>query len=677
MVGTVRSLSPLLVAVLSFAPCVAFAHDLELPIDELLRGVGRIDKTLAHLRRHPAIPPLPESEDDQRRVLGAAEIELALGHERRALEMLMGRLADPRFHGMKEYVETLLFTSEILESIDEAAGAMQYAELALHTGGTPDQMAEAGARWFRLARRHQRIDRRLELYDLWRAKNGDRASGSDVSAQVMYEVAWALRADGRRKDARGLLARVPSESSVGSRAAYLAGVTFVEDGDLANAERWFAAVMDWGLPELPPEEQEAEHSATRGAHERRAPRTAAAMRRQMELELRELAALSAGRLRFERGDLAAAEQAYAQVSEGSRHQAEACWERAFLGLERGARRAALANIQCVLDLGAEGSQYVGARLFRASILAHLSRYGDSIEAYRLLHADMERVRDLFAIGAREIVSPARFLFDAMERTAVGRGEGATPGPPTLFGDAWTPLVDQAYRVHRGEREASDELGAVEAEVASLSELLARDDAFVALDVRRAHLARLIREIQHLLGHAGDLRDFTRVRHASAAGVTTVEVSEEHAVDASVVDAAVRALDRLLQDAEADLKALERVERERRGIAGKLLGEVKGELGGIRAQLEALEREATRVGDQVARAALGDIRRSLEDAAMRAEVGVLDTYWLKKEHRTQAIEALLARQKEDEQLADEAMRAAEEEMRSDDERDRPAEGTLPE
>jgi hypothetical protein len=31
--------------------------------------------------------------------------------------------------------------------------------------------------------------------------------------------------------------------------------------------------------------------------------------------------------------------------------------------------------------------------------------------------------------------------------------------------------------------------------------------------------------------------------------------------------------------------------------------------------------------------------------MRAEVGVLDTYWLKKEHRTQAIEAILDRKKE--------------------------------
>src|SRR5262245_31001741 len=112
-------------------PAPALAHDLKLPIDELLRGVGRIEKTLDYLRTVPSIPPLPETPDDHRRMLGAAEIELALGHKKRALEMLMGRLADPKFQELPEYVETLNFTAEILEASDEADGAMGYAEIAL------------------------------------------------------------------------------------------------------------------------------------------------------------------------------------------------------------------------------------------------------------------------------------------------------------------------------------------------------------------------------------------------------------------------------------------------------------------------------------------------------------------------------------------------------------------
>ena len=78
------------------------------------------------------------------------------------------------------------------------------------------------------------------------------------------------------------------ESAFGSRAAYLAGVVFVEEGDLQNAERWFSAVMDWALPAFPEEH----------------PQMA------IEKDVRALAALSAGRLLYERGDLEGASAAY-------------------------------------------------------------------------------------------------------------------------------------------------------------------------------------------------------------------------------------------------------------------------------------------------------------------------------------------------------------------------------
>jgi hypothetical protein len=627
--GVVRSVS-LLVLLAVGLPARALAHDLRLPLEELQKGAQRLSKTLAHYRTFPAIAPMPETEDQHRRVIGAAEIELALGNHRRALEMLMGRLADPHYQTMPQYVETLNFTSQILETTDEDIGAMQYAELALRHGGTPDQMAEAGARWFRLARRHQRLDRRLEIYELWRASGGEKAAGSEVACQVAYEVAFALRADGHRREARQLLSRVPSDSAYGSRAAYLAGVLFVEDGDLQNAERWFSAIMEWPLPPLKDGDPQME----------------------IEVQTRSLASLAAGRLLYEKGDLEAAADAYDRIPAGSPWQPQACWERAFLDLDRRLRRGALKSVQCVLDLGAEGPQFVNARLFRASLLAHLSRYSDSIESYKLLHQDMERQRDLFVSAAKSIEGPGEFLFTAMERNAIQRGKDAAPGPATLFGGAWTPEVDQAYRVDRGAKYARGQIGSMNKEMDAIDEVLSREDAFVVLDVRRQQLQRLLREIQHLLGHAGDLEEGVS-RHQASLGLFARDVAPEHREDARALASVVRDLNELEGATESDLRDLDRLEKERRDTASRLMKEIRGELAGIEQEIAGIEKQAVEPVDGVARRAIEHIKAALQDAAMKAEVGVLDTFWLKKEHRTQAIESLLDQKKEMQRQANEA------------------------
>jgi hypothetical protein len=618
-------------------PGTLFAHDIKLPLEELELGVSRVDRTLQHYRTFPAVPPLPQTEDDQRKIVGAAEIELALGNHKKALGMLMARIEDPKFRRLPEYVDTLLFTSQILETTDEDIGAMKYAEMALGQGGTPNQMAEAGARWFRVARRHQRLDRRLEIYELWRVNGGEKAAGSEVACQVAYEVAFALRADGRRRQARQLLARVPSDSGYGSRAAYLAGVLLLEDGDLHNAERWFEAIMDWPLPQLQKDDPQLK----------------------IEIEARELAAIATGRLRYERGELEAAAAAYDRVAVGSPLESDACWERAYLDLDRRRRRGALENIQCVLDRGAEGAQYVNARLFRASMLAHLSKYGDSIKAYEMLHEDMVKERDQFAEAAKQIDAAGEFLFSAMERNAVGRGKDAAPGPGTLFGGAWTAEVDSAYRVDRGTDEARTSANKIADEVGEIDAILARDDSFKLLDVRRTQLERLIREIQHLLGHAGDLQGSLNLNASSRTAV----VDKEHEEDSRSLGHVIRALNRLLKETEADLASIDRLEADRRAQAAKLLGEIRGELRSIDQEIASLERDSAEPVNGVARKAIEQLKSALRDAAMKAEVGVLDTYWLKKEHRTQEIESLLDSKKQLQDETEAAVREIDDEEQS--------------
>jgi hypothetical protein len=294
------------------------------------------------------------------------------------------------------------------------------------------------------------------------------------------------------------------------------------------------------------------------------------------------------------------------------------------------------------------------------LLAHVSRYADSIAAYELVHHDMERERDLFAAAAKDIRGPAEYLFEAMERSAIRRGRRASPGPGTLFRDAWTPAVDQAYRIDRGGEEARGSVTEMMSEIDGLAALIAREDAFVVLDVRRANLERLLREIHHWLGHAGGQADGIRARHASTNGAG-VEVLDDHQEDMSRLAAVMSELQRLERSVESEIKALSRIERERRKTALTLLRELRVELTSIMGDIHALEGDAESTNNIVAREAIRAIELAFEAAAMRAEAGVLDTYWLKKEHRTQEIEQLLDRKKESEDQAREAIDEAEQEL----------------
>lgn len=636
MVGIVRGRSVFVVFVAMFlgiaaVPGSARAHDLKLQIEELRRGTADIRRALERLHAQPAIPRPPRTRDEQRRALGEAEIDLALGHRTRALGIILGRLADPTFRALPEYLPTLLLASQILEEIDEPVGAMIFARRALEQGGGAKEMGEAGARWFRLARLHNWFEDRTAILDLWNQRGGLGAAGVNLAAEAAYEAAFALRASGQQREAQALLATIPSGSTYGSRAAYLAGVLFVEAGDLQNAERWFAAVMDWPLP-MALDDGEA--------------------RLKLEQEVRELAALSAGRLRYERGDLDAADDAYGRVGDGSPHLVDACYERAFLALERRRRRGALTHLRCVEDLGPRGDRYVDVRLTRASLLAHLARYSESVDSYQYLHQTLTREASLVQEALGKIGRPAEFLFAGMERSSADTGKLGTPGPATLFGDSWTADVDHAYRLDRAVSLAAVEIASVQREVARIRVALDRVDAFAPLESRRRLIHQLIRDIQHLQGHSSDVLLSAKAGHASVG----TEGLTEHEVESAEAARLLVELDRHAKTAETQLVALDDEEKSRRAQADVTLRELERELEGLAGVASALKGDIGGVADTVGREALDHLLHRFEDAVMRAEAGVLDTFWIRKEHTSQQIRAIA---EEKEHLRDEFDAAAKE------------------
>lgn len=600
----------------------AHAHDISISASQLGRDVQRISDTLRFYQERDHADGAAKTPGEQRRALGAAEIGLALGDTRGALQILMGRLADPSFHALPEYVDTLLMTSEILETQAEDVGAMLYAEQALRQGGNPQQMAEAGARWFRLARRNQRTDRVIDILKLWMARGGADAAGTETAAQVMYQAAFAMREAGNRAEARAFLGRVPSNSAYGSRAAYLAGVLFVEEGNLAQAERWFAAVMDWAIV------------APEGSHQHT-----------IETQLRDLAALSTARLLYERGALDEADAAYRRIAEASPFQRETCWERAYLDLERNKTRAALKRVQCVVDLGARGARAVDAGLFKASLLAHMAQYDQSITSYERLYADIVQERDLFTQAIANIgPKPAEFLFAGMERTAGSEQDGgASPGPATLFADSWTPTLEQAYRVDRGMRHAAAELELVLGEIQHLVKVVRDESTFGGLELRKKSLEVLLKEIRHLEGHARQGLEESLRPHASNAPV----MQHQHTAEQRALKAYIEHLQVMGTSVEAQMVGVDRDAIRRRSEALAMLGDLRTELSAIDGDLATLKAAAEAPINGVASQALQEVQAKLTDAAMRAEFGVLDTYWLKKQHRTRGVENLLQLKKETE------------------------------
>lgn len=603
----------------------AVAHDLRIPLDELRKGVADIAALLTKLQRIPVIPGAPKTREDHQRVLGAAEIDVALGDTEAALEKLLGRISDPAFRRLPEYVPALLLTAQVLEKENEAVGAMMFSKMALDTGGSPEAMAEAGARWFRLARRLDVLGKRGDMLALWQSRGGAQAASAEVAAAAAYESAFALRDLGRRDEAQKLLATVPSDGAYGSRAAYLSGAMFVEAGDLESAIKWFSAVMDWAIPT-------GLSDAAQGP---------------IELEIRELAAMSAARLLYEKGELDAADAAYGRIAEGSRHLRDACFERAYLAIERKRRVGALRYLGCVTDLGAKGERWVDVRLAKASMLAHLSQYSDSVEAYEVLHATLVRERAVLFESLAAVKKPSDFLFDAMERGAVSDGREASPGPATLFGDSWSADVDRAYRLDRDVKAARGEIGTLASEVRRYQQLLKDATTFPPFEQRRRVYHQIMRDVQHLSAHAGDIAVSSAHGHADASG-------ELHEKDREEVSHLIAELDRHARSVESDLRGLSAEEERRRRQAEGALAKLGAEAEVLAAEALLLAGAVGGVSDEVSRGALDALRSRYDKAVMKSEAGVLDTFWVRKEHVSEQIRALGVQHEETKAGFDEAL-----------------------
>jgi tetratricopeptide (TPR) repeat protein len=609
----------------------ARAHDVRLPLSALHGNAKRVYLTLTYLRSRPIQLETRHSAESHRRALGAAGIEKAMNNDKRAIQILMARLEDESFRTLPEYVDGLLMASELLERHDENIGSMIYAAEALGRGGQAEQMAEAGARWFRGARRAEVVNERMATYRLWSKRSKENASdgAAGLDHAAMYEVAYALKRNGEYAQAQRILSRIPSDSPYGSRSAYLVGVSFIEKGDLANAERWFEAVMKWPIPAY----------------------VYTDVARRMETKVRELAALATGRLRYERGELEKAAQAYRSIPANSELYGEACYEQTFLNIERKRQRGAIQSLECAKELGVGGRRHVDVILMRASLLAHLGQYTDSVESYEQIEEQLLRLQKIAEATVANIDDPMGFLFASMERNATDHGDEATPGPPLFFGDLWSKNLDQIHRLYGSVRNARTTARNFTEAIAVIEKRLEGGEVFPDLEIRRQHFRILLRDIQHLQGHAADMTMSLRHHHGEGANDGVVK---QHSRDLDYSRDLESRLSTWAGITEQELSKLD--QQETKTLAGirRNLRTLKTRNLRMTSEIDELVRQATLTGKKIASAALSQMLKRFQSGVMRARVGVLDTYWVRKEHVSHAIKALTSKKEELNQAYDAAL-----------------------
>ena len=93
---------------------------------------------------------------------------------------------------------------------------------------------------------------------------------------------------------------------------------------------------------------------------------------------------------------------------------------------------------------------------------------------------------------------------------------------------------------------------------------------------------------------------------------------------------------------AEMKKLDDMEnRVQSKIAGKVR-QIREKNERATIEIRTLEREVNTLGKKISKDALERMLAGFKDGVMRARVGVLDTYWVRKEHVSKQIEKLLNR-----------------------------------
>lgn len=622
---------------------------------------------------------LPKAEDSDRTLWHVARGEMAwhTGKSLLAAVYLFKAIRQPGFHEHEAYPEALYFLSEALFDLNMHAMARRLLEQALTLGQRNRFYKSMLALYLEVAWQEEdgRIDGWVATY---RNQWMNRPEPQPEDMRVRYQLGKVFIARERPDVARALLEGIPQDDPLYWRSAYLVAVTHVMDGDLETAAMGFEAVAlasrkaereAWkarveparqarGGKEIKPKtfktvrgvdgESPVERTLITledpGFQRARAADEAEEIAQALAME----AALSRARLAMLAGDPDTAARWYRWVPNGAPKYEQVLDESIWCQLAR--KRYAEAEDLTAALIGGEGDGpgRGAARVLRAHLVAESGRF--------------ERAEELF------VDAMARIEAAAPQVQAAGEGLVVTEDGTIRFDErivAWTEreelerasahvalLNDRLMEVAatQGLLATLTEIGQDPANIPSVREAHARGNAF------RHQIQELRTAVAKVRGGGGG-GDLPKPTPAGAGGDGVRSLPPALDTRLQSVEAWIKSLD---QHLTFYLAAIDSDGHRQARMISKVVDEESRRLRRIEKQVGGLRGQAVEAAKGLAAGALDRVH----DLYMKAEIGLTEVSYKRKDWISRQIEEMYARKKADEgQIIDTRRQADATEVRS--------------
>ncbi|MCA9543555.1 MAG: tetratricopeptide repeat protein [Myxococcales bacterium] len=328
-------------AVLSgIAPSVAAAEPPQAVFKRLAEGVQALEKDYL-------APALLEKRMQVTVRLNDGRLLYQTRDYERAAMVLLDVVENPEAKGQPVYREALYYLGDALFRIRNFRGAMAHLEELVRVGSGAERQRALG----------RLVEVALATHDLALADRYLTQAQSLLSAApepgLLYAVGKYRYELGQLDEATALFERVPADHALSRRALYFAAVVKVRRGELAQAETLFQDLVSGAAQATDPADQ----------------------------RVVDLARLALGRLAYERGDLAQAVGAYAQVPQTSKVFDASLIETVWIEIKRQDFDRALRKLEVQLIVKPDVVDGADARLLQGKLLMMLGRYGEASRAF--------------------------------------------------------------------------------------------------------------------------------------------------------------------------------------------------------------------------------------------------------------------------------------------------------
>lgn len=337
----------------------AFAADLGSTRVDL----GQVDEALSNLERRYLVPEMMERSNRLTARLNDGQLLFIMKDYDRAAMALLDVVDDPKNRTHPAYRDALFYLAESLFALRNYRPAAQYYAEVTQTG-TPSQRQQSVARLLEIAL----ATHDAQAAQTYLARAGEMANQGEEPT-LYYAIGKFHYRRGNYAEASGWFQRVPETHPLHRRALYFAGVSFVRQDKLAEANSAFDhAISVASDPAAQADEAE-------------------------EAEIGDLARLAVARILYERGELDKAVEAYEGIDKASKHYDKGVYESVWISIKQKDYEASIRKLEILLIAQPDVLHGADSRLLQGRLLLMQGRYDDAQASFNAVLHEFNPIRD--------------------------------------------------------------------------------------------------------------------------------------------------------------------------------------------------------------------------------------------------------------------------------------------